>query len=236
MKTNLILICYFVLISGFSQLKEGRAIYNVKTSINFQNIESENDKQVLKKIFNETEQVSKTYFELLFNKKESIFYGYSQLIKNENKIDLVNINAKIIGSVYVNLSEGEVIQKKEKFGETFLVNFKTDSFEWELINESIKFGDYTCFKAVLKNQKQKRNKTIEWYTPDIQFQFGPLGYSGLPGFIILLKDDIFIYSLGKVRFSLTDREKKKIRKPKKGIKVTRSEYDSIYRVMTKEEY
>jgi GLPGLI family protein len=226
----LLVFCFFTFIS-FSQKSEGLAIYNAKTNFKFKNVTKENEKAILKKIFKESGKISKTKFELLFKDKESLFYGKKQLEKNETKIDFVSVKAKLIGNIYVNLKTKEIIQKKEKFGEVFLINKKINSYQWELTNEKIKLGDYICYKAILKHKKKKVNPTFAWYTPDIPINIGPLGYSGLAGFIVMLQDDIFVYTLNKIQFKLSEKEKNRIRKPKKGRKVTLKEFDSIYKLM-----
>ena len=54
-----------------------------------------------------------------------------------------------------------------------------------------------------------------------------MGYGGLPGFILVLQEDIFTYSLSKLKF-LSDL---KIEKPDSGRLVSEKTYDSIYKEM-----
>ena len=234
MKIKYLLVFYFFSHVVLSQKNNGIATYDVKTNFTFKNVNSEKEKALLEKIFKESDKTT-TKFELLFKDKESLFYGKKQLSKNNNKIDLASIKAKIIGSIYVNLKIKKIIQRTEEFGEIFLINKNTDSYQWELTNEKIKLGNYTCYKAILKHKEKQINETIAWYTPDIPINIGPLGYSGLPGFIVMLQDDIFVYTLNNIQFKLSEKEKRKIQKPKKGRQVTLREFDSIYKVMTEKE-
>jgi len=62
-----------------------------------------------------------------------------------------------------------------------------------------------------------------------------LRYCGLPGLVIVLEDDIFIYTLRELKFNLSKQDKKIVKRPKVGIEVSRKEYNSIYKVMSDRE-
>jgi GLPGLI family protein len=215
----------------FSQNNTGVATYNVQTDFSFDNSLAVNEQAILEKIFKKSGDVSDTKFKLFFKNEESIFFAEKKLNTNDSKIDLTNIKAKIIGNIYINLKTNEIIQEKEKFGKTFLKSKSINNYSWKLTNEKIKLGKYTCYKAVLNKAPNKKNKTIAWYTADLPINFGPLGYCGLPGLIIMLKDDIFIYTIEEIKFNLSKKEEKQILKPENGLKVTFKQYDSIYGLM-----
>lgn len=215
----------------FSQTSQGVAIYKVKTSYAFKNIQKDKEKEVLNKLFEESGKESSIKFKLIFNKNKSVFFAENLLQRDDDKIDLVSIQAKILGRIYVDNRNNEIVQHKEKFGEFFNIESNLKNKEWILTKEQIQIGKYLCFKAILKNKSKKKNKTIAWYTPEIPNRVGPIGYCNLPGAVILLKDDIFIYTLNEITFNLTKKDEIKISKPNKGLNVSLKQYDSIYKVM-----
>lgn len=217
----------------FSQEISGVATYGVKTNYTFKNIENEQEKEVLKKIFNKLDVVDERKFELLFINDESIFQGQKGIVADNSRVDFANILARITGTIYANTKTKEIIQTKEKFDKTFRIIKSIDSLKWVLTNEKIKLGNYICYKAILNKEAHKKNETIAWYTMEIPINIGPKGYCGLPGFIVLLQDDIFIYSLEKINFNLSKKQKGKIFKPTNGLEVSLKQYDSIYKVMRK---
>jgi len=220
-------------VNFFSQKNEGIAIYKAKTSHTFDNIEKENEREVLNKIFENSGKESSINFKLFFKNEKSVFFVEKALKRESKKIDFVSIKAKIIGKIYVDLITKEIVQHREKFGEVFNINSNLNDHEWILTKETIKIGNYTCYKAILKNKGNKKNETIAWYSPKLPYNIGPLGYCGLPGLVIVLKDDVFIYTLKKISFNLSKQDEKIVIKPNVGKEVSVSEYDSIYKIMRK---
>ena len=215
----------------FSQQNKGVATYTIQSNYAFNAIENAEQKKVLKRIFEESGRESPIHFKLIFKDGNSVFFSENALPRNESKVDFIRVKAKILGKIYVDQKNKEIIQYKEKFGEMFRIKKSLSEHEWILTNEEQEIGKYTCFKAVLKSESKKKNQTIAWYAPELGCSIGPLGYCGLPGGIILLEDDIFRYSLKDIRFNLSKQDKKAMRKPKTGRKVSLRAYDSIYKVM-----
>ncbi len=228
------LLFSIILISSvncFSQKNEGIATYRAKTSYAFDNIEKVNEKEVLNKIFEDSGKESSINFKLFFKNEKSVFFAEKALKRESKKVDFVSIKAKILGKIFVNLKTKEVVQHKEKFGEVFNIKSNLNNNEWILTKENIKIGNYTCYKAILKNKNNKKNETVAWYTPELAYRVGPLGYCGLPGLVIVLKDDIFIYTLKEIAFNIPKQDEKIVNKPKIGKEVSVKEYDSIYKIM-----
>ncbi|MFT6959666.1 MAG: GLPGLI family protein [Polaribacter sp.] len=224
-KLTIILIFIYFTTNLFTQNLSGIADYNVSSNFEFKDLK-EKEKKILNKIFKNVKEEKKGKFKLMFNGSESIFFAEKRMKINETKVDLHNINSKIIGKIYSNYKSKLIIQEKQKFGIVFNIEKKIKHNNWIITKESVKIGKYLCYKAYYKQNENKKNKTIAWFTPDIPLNIGPKGYSGLPGFIVMLKEDIFIYSLNKINFS----DNVKINIPKKGRKVTQKKYDSIYKV------
>ena len=215
----------------FSQNNTGVATYNVQANYAFTTTKKVEQKNVLKRLFEESGKVSPINFKLIFKNEKSVFFAEKALPRNDDKLDFMRVKAKILGKIYVNQKTKEIIQYKEKFGEIFRIKRSLDEHEWVFTKEQQRIGKYTCFKAILKNENNKKNQTIAWYALELDCSIGPLAYCGLPGGVILLKDDIFIYSLKDIRFNLSKQDEKALRKPKRGREVSLRTYDSIYKVM-----
>lgn len=216
----------------FSQNINGSATYGITTSINFDKIDEldEKDVIVLQEIIDDSNKQSETKFKLDFDSRKSNFYAVKNLRIGNAKVDMVSIQAKITGIIYTNLDDRIIIQQKETLGEKFRIIKKIDDYKWKLVNEQLKIGEFTCHKAILEDSTKKINKVTEaWYTNEIPLNTGPMGFCGLPGLIVILKDDIFIYKLEEIKFN--EKKGKEILKPKKGREVTVMQYDSIYDVL-----
>ena len=161
------------------------------------------------------------------------------------------------GVKYKNTKDGIVLEEKEFFGKKFLISEGGEKPDWKLGSETKKIGNYTCFKATLtkeidpldvsnfsrrgrgngnrknvdkkkENKKEEAPKTITvtaWYTPQIPVSQGPAEYWGLPGLILEISSGTTTVLCSEI--TLNASEKVEIKRPKKGKKVTRSEYNKI---------
>lgn len=173
-------------------------------------------------------------YKLIFNNTESIF---REIIKMENEDDSGSLSLNIsrmlgfgTGDFYINLKEDKISHQKTLTDDLFLINYSIKDLNWELKNESKKIGGYNCYKAISKYKLETVNGTVDklavaWYSVEIPYQFGPGNYVGLPGLIIELEIGKVIYYATKI--SLNIKEKANIKPFKKGINVSKKEYDEI---------
>lgn len=84
---------------------------------------------------------------------------------------------------------------------------KNNDYNWILSEESKKIENYTCFKATCEikyltrhGNYNTRNITA-WFTPEINFNFGPNGYMGLPGMILEIEFNKTKLVATKINFS-----------------------------------
>lgn len=230
MKKIVIIILFtgwFNKISSQSQL--GKAYYSITSNFKLNKVD-EKQKLVFDKILDKNESKGKNEFILSFNKGKSLFYAENSLEIGKNKIDLTSIKSKIIGKIYMDYVNKISIQEKEKFGEIFNIRKVIEIKKWIITKETRKFGEYTCFKAILNDNKTKKNETIAWFAPSIPLNIGPLGYYGLPGLIVVLEEDVFLFTLKRIEFLKNNT----ISIPTKGKKVSDIEYDSIYKSIIKQ--
>lgn len=163
------------------------------------------------------------------------------------------------GPVYKDLVSKKSLQSTEFMGKKFLISNNPDKIKWVMEKEQKMIGNYLCFKATAKVPKpktmtsvwrntEKQNDSIKdssideseeeyltitaWYTPQIPVSHGPAQYGGLPGLILELTNDSTVMLCTKVVMNPDKRIQ--ISEPKKGEFVSRTEFENIVEVKTKE--
>lgn len=163
------------------------------------------------------------------------------------------------GPVYKDLVSKKSLQSTEFMGKKFLISNDSDKIKWVMEKEQKMIGNYLCFKATAKVPKpktmtsvwrntEKQNDSIKdssideseeeyltitaWYTPQIPVSHGPAQYGGLPGLILELTNDSTVMLCTKVVMNPDKRIQ--ISEPKKGEFVSRTEFENIVEVKTKE--
>jgi GLPGLI family protein len=155
------------------------------------------------------------------------------------------------GQKYTNTKEGIVLDESDFFGKKFLISENTGKPDWKLSAETKKIGNYICYKATFtrvntafdmgsfgrrgrdttkagedkQDTPQKTTEVTAWYTPQIPVSHGPGRYWGLPGLILELNEDRTTVLCTEINMNAS--EKVSIKKPTKGKKVTREEYNQI---------
>jgi len=232
MKNTFIFVVLLFISSNIMFSQNGHAVYGikyadyVKMNYNFNKANSDINKMarsLLKGLNKENESIQ---FDLFFNKKESIFQLQNKLnIDNENSTTIAVSNSK---GVFYNNSK-ERLRQVNSYGSTFIVKYNViNEDNWNLLSENRKIGKYNCFKAL--NSYNIDGETFEveaWYTPEIPLKYGPKGFYNLPGLII----ELTITNRTKITYFLKTIQikssKVKIKKPKKGKKISKKEYDEI---------
>ena len=225
-------ILFFILIlveNSYAQNDTGIAVYSKL----YVEKESTAKSLISRRLKSMESKFKELKFELSFSNEESIFKIKENLsLIDDRDLILVSTVGGSKGIFYMYLPEGVVLNKKESFGQEFIVKKSLKSYKWNLINESKKIGNYLCYKAttfyIVKNSKGIFKHPVEvWYTPEIQVGFGPIGYGGLPGLIIELKVLDFKYQMEKI--TLNPKKGVVIKKPIKGKLVTEEEFTNIGR-------
>ena len=236
---------------------QGQAFYESKTNVEgTMKLESQSMTEEMKKqLLESMKKAFEKSYVLTFNKTESIYeeeqkldapspgIGGGMMIKMENSTD---------GKLYKNIKDKVVITEGDFFGKEFLITDSLATCKWNLESESKKIGYYTCYKATciipvsekdkqdfadFKNKQsdtttqfmimdEPKDKLITvWYTPEIPISHGPADYWGLPGLILEANFDKTVILCSKI--ILNSKDKMGIKKPKKGRKVTKEEYERL---------
>lgn len=258
MKKN-ILVGYFVLICFGLNAQEfqGKAEYFTKIIFkkDFEKMEVKSDEDAdFKKVVAEAmKKASEKRFLLTFNKFECLYEEQQELQKPEPNSGgfAISFSFSGDGKKYLNSKDKSSIVEGDVFGKEFLITEKLESFNWKLLDETKKIGNYSCFKAeviipVSEKQKQeyaeflkqeekksslfkmeepKDKVVVAWYTPEIPVSFGPDNYWGLPGLILEINEEEKIILCSKV--TLNNKATTKIKQPNVGKKVSQKEFDKI---------
>lgn len=87
------------------------------------------------------------------------------------------------------------VQYVDKIANGFIpsnIGYSEDlKFNWKILNEKQKIGEYNTQKATTEFGGRK---WTAWFSTDIPFQDGPYKFSGLPGLIVKIEDDEKNYS------------------------------------------
>ncbi len=167
-------------------------------------------------------------FSLIATNEKSIFRLNEKMMGD----DLENRRHASKSIYYKNLKNKEKLQQFPFFGKVYLISYEFNQPKWKLHKDSKKIGKYKCYKATYErvettiNQKTKNVKTTAWYTLDIPLPFGPLEYDGLPGLILAVKTGGVYYIADKVEVN-TNIKPHEIKKPTKGIKITKEEFNKF---------
>ncbi|MEN9326092.1 MAG: hypothetical protein RI943_513 [Bacteroidota bacterium] len=216
------------------------------------------DKEAMKEAMAKAFQ--KNYL-LTFNKNEALFEEVVALEKPKPEQGGVSVSISMSGDgdKYMNTKDKISYTEEDIFGDEFVIKDSLPKIDWQITNETKIIGDYNCVKAtyiepVSKNdleayerqqKKIKNGKTTlfqmkkpepqtitAWYASEIPVSFGPNGVWGLPGLILQLENENYIYFCTKV--SLKNNEKVKIKIPNSGKVVSKKEYEKYEKKMLKQ--
>ncbi len=80
---------------------------------------------------------------------------------------------------------------KNRIGRDQYAYTESQPFQWKILNETVKIGEYNTQKA----ETQYGGRTwYAWFTTEVPFQDGPYKFSGLPGLIVKAEDSNNDYS------------------------------------------
>ena len=141
-------------------------------------------------------------FGLIINKSGSKFYE----IKNANAIkEFTGPDVALIFAEYSSISyqfENAIYSESFSLGKGIMLKEELKK-NWELHNETKMIDGYLCYKAT--NVKKVENEikvfnhpVIAWYCPKLPYNYGPNGYSNLPGLILELQVRNVVYGAKKI--------------------------------------
>ncbi|QMU65180.1 MAG: GLPGLI family protein [Flavobacteriaceae bacterium] len=176
-------------------------------------------------------------YQLLVENDHSLF-TINELKMGKSDYGLKEIAGSIGGTdgkFYVNKKDAIYLNEYHFLGEDFLTEIEVK--KWKITDEFKFISDFKCYKAISEDivtniKGTFRFKVIAWFCPELPGFFGPAGYFGLPGLILELDNGKMTLRATKIHFSKS--KKKNIKPLKKGIKLTRKEFDEFVKKKAKE--
>ncbi len=140
-------------------------------------------------------------FKLICQKENSKF----SVISNLTELD-ISLNQTLLSfSNYTGLiyeEKNNILQQSIILGNNTFIK-KAIKQDWILENKSKNIDGFVCYKATTTNkitygEKIFNHPVIAWYCPSIPYNFGPNGYSGLPGLILDLQVRNVVYGATQI--------------------------------------
>ena len=237
LKTLHLLLTFSLLsITIFSQTKKqyakAKVSYSAKTHIDKNSKRQKSLLQAFPEKAIKIETIASEFdFSLVFNDSTSIFYLEKKLYSDNGAATLAIILSGYYGRIKQQTNNYITENLQEDFGK-FLVSRPYQ--KWKLHEETKMIGDYVCFKATTfhttTNPKGKvfKHDFTAWYTPQLPYKFGPVGYGNLPGLIIELQGERFTYGVKKIQFyNDTERKENEIPRLKRKKLITEEELEKL---------
>jgi GLPGLI family protein len=256
-KPILILATLLATTTFFGQDFQGQAVYESKTnmegSLKFQGngMPEEQMKMIeerMKKAFEKTFVLNFTAQQSLFEEKKKLD---ATAANTGVKISMMSSNAS--GKLFKDLKTKKAINATEGMdGKNYLITDDLPVYDWKILGETKKIGNYNCIKAVaiikvteadlkeFEDFKKKnvntatqffsmdepKDKTITaWFTNDIPVANGPEKYQGLPGLILEVNYEKTTILCSKI--VLNPKERTVIKMPTKGKVISEKDYEKI---------
>lgn len=204
-------------IDPFTETKRGQELKKSEQKLFKEYLQTEQEQNKL------TKQLS---FKLVFNKDEGLFSMEDIMGIDENpRMSLAT--GPYQGIYYQKNLNDEKLWQLESFDGTYLIDLSP--VKWKLENKQKIINGYNCYKAIgeqiTSNKGNEENSIVAWYAPDIPFNFGPIGYNGLPGMILSLSTRGEHYFLNDLQLNKGETEIKKL---KKGKRMTYPEFVGMF--------
>ena len=90
-------------------------------------------------------------------------------------------------AVYKDMTTKTMTEAKDLLAVTYIVETPVPHYDWKVFSDNKEIMGMKCYRATL-------NDTVTaWFCPDIPISEGPDVYAGLPGLILDMEDERFIY-------------------------------------------
>jgi GLPGLI family protein len=217
-----ILSAAFVLQSVSAQVKEGTIVYQRKVDV-YRHMQDENMKAMVP-------QFDTSKVQLIFSGSASIFKKLPEekdirdnAGDNENRI-IINMGGPD-NETYKDFAAEKITELRELGPKKYIIEDTLQKQNWKMDDETKTVGGYNCKKAMTKSRDNK--DVIAWYAEDIQSPSGPEQYGGLPGVILELNFNDGEITFSAVDIKKKDFDKKLVKAPTNGKKVTRKEFQKM---------
>jgi len=125
------------------------------------------------------------------------------------------------------------VEQRTSFDQLYLIEEPSNQIKWKLTNETKSILGYTSYKATYTKIEMGKPIPIEaWYAPELPYNFGPMGYHGLPGLILeIIRKEMLHYTASEIHLNNEDVW---ILKPTSGEKIKRDVLNKKYEIAISE--
>ena len=261
MNKILYIFTFFFTLSVSSQDFQGQAFYKTQTAMDFGSWGDRMSAEQKKAMKERMKPFLEPVYILTFDKTKSIYQQEETLDApgSGGGRGWGKMWASAGGPVYKDIASQKSLQSTEFMGKKFLISNDQNKIKWVMEKEQKMIGNYLCFKATAQVSKpktmtsvwrkaEKENDSIKdsanyeaqedysmvtaWYTPQIPVSHGPAEFGGLPGLILELTTDRTVMLCTRV--VMNPEKRIQISEPTKGEFVSRTEFENIVEVKTKE--
>lgn len=201
---------FFYTIFAYGQQKNVIAVYGVK------GIEDPRraliDDMVLKKNSFFLEEMSKQTFTLVADSKTS-FFKIDGTPSKDIQRDFVTWFGGGINGIWQDGNAAYIEVPKNPVNESDFIMELPLIKDWTITQESKMIEGFRCFKAVSRTKtvtpqgKEFVKMAVAWFCPEIPFSYGPMKHGRLPGLIMELQTDSYLFGLRKLSFDSSYRVK-----------------------------
>lgn len=226
------MVSLFILAQNSNPTADGKIIYeeNVKLEIKL-----EGDAAQYADLIPKENKSSKV---LYFNEEASLYETINKADEDiipEMESSGSNIQVYVSESdekIFTDFKDEKRIEQKEFLSRMFLIEKEWEKPEWKITGNQKKILDYQCMEATY--EKNDSTKVIGWFAPSIPIPAGPDQFSGLPGMLLAVDIGGGKRTLTAVSVTPGEVDKKQLKRPKKGKKVSEAEFQQIVAEKMKE--
>ncbi|MDM1396512.1 GLPGLI family protein [Myroides odoratimimus] len=201
-KIKLIILLFICSINVGAQNKivSGKVYYDVVSDIDKKNYKYE--------MLNQEEPECKVFLEkplkaeLRFNSERAV-YDLIGEIRESSCLNIIKMNTYQFVPMYTEKEETRTPATKHR-GDSAFNTF--NNIDWKITSESKTIQGFTCYKAIAEKRNEYKGAIkivpiVAWFTPDINYSYGPGGFHGLPGLILYAQFMKATYSATKIVLS-----------------------------------
>ncbi len=143
-------------------------------------------------------------------------------------LDMLSLKFRKIlsfGGKYVetSLNNDEIFERNESMGANFAIKTKISDYKWEITNETKLIDNYSCLKATCQIKGRGKGgavidkEVVAYFCPELNYQFGPREFCGLPGLILEIVVDNTVIGIESITFDEKSKKDNCIQENRKGL-------------------